>query len=62
MKKRNLVLMAFSVATILFSHGLYAFENAKTHPAITERAATNTASTLDDYLKTITKFLIVKGI
>jgi hypothetical protein len=33
----------------LFPQSLYAFENIKTHPALTDKAAT--ASILDNYLK-----------
>ncbi|MCJ7728698.1 MAG: hypothetical protein MUO27_02285 [Sedimentisphaerales bacterium] len=50
MKRRNLVLMVFSVVFMLPLQGLYAFDNKKTHPALTDKAAA--ASTIDDYLKT----------
>ncbi|MFA5239603.1 MAG: hypothetical protein WC476_07860 [Phycisphaerae bacterium] len=40
------------VITLSLCGNLCAWENKLTHPAITEKAATNTASTLDDYLKT----------
>ena len=33
------------------THGLYAFENKYTHPAITEQAVTNN-TTIDNYIKT----------
>ena len=50
MRRWILVLMVFSVVFVLSAHNLYAFENVKTHPAMTERAVT--ASTIDNYLKT----------
>jgi hypothetical protein len=52
MKSLIKISTVFSAVIILSSQGLYAFENQRTHPAIAERAATNTASILDDYLKT----------
>jgi hypothetical protein len=50
MRKQILILIVFSVTFLLSFQGLYAFENKRTHPAITEKAAA--ASTIDGYLKT----------
>jgi len=49
MRKQILILMVLSMAFVLFQQSLYAFENKKTHPILTERAA---KATIDDYLKT----------
>lgn len=49
MKKRIIFTTIFWVNIIVLPQNLHAFENVKTHPAITGRAVT--ASTIDDYLK-----------
>jgi hypothetical protein len=49
MKRRIIISIGFWVISALIPQGLYAFENQKTHPAITERAAI--AFTIDGYLK-----------
>jgi hypothetical protein len=49
MKNRLLILLITFVISILPFRFLYAFENVKTHPAMTERAAIT--STIDNYLK-----------
>jgi len=49
--KRRIIFTAICCAIVILPlQSLYAFDNKKTHPAITERAVV--ASTIDDYLKT----------
>jgi hypothetical protein len=50
MKRRFLILTAFSVAVTLQLQGLYAFDNKKTHPVITEKDAVGPMT--DNYLTT----------
>jgi hypothetical protein len=53
MKSLIKISTVFSAVIILSSQGLYAFENQRTHPAITERAATaNSNELIDSYLNT----------
>jgi hypothetical protein len=50
MEKRTIISTILWVVSILSYQGLYAFENIKTHPALTDKAAI--ASAIDDYLNT----------
>ncbi len=52
MKKKIFILTVFSVVFMLFTQGLYAWENQKTHPALTQRAIDSSICILDSYLKT----------
>lgn len=54
MRRQILIITFFLTISVALCRHLYAWENIKTHPALTEKAvgSDNSAAKIDDYLKT----------